>query len=278
MQNRKVIKKFSLQSREPRKQKIKLFSLIGILVGFSVCHVFGFDQKFSSWISSQISLRLSLMGFSLKEVVVEGHGRLRSKDLISSLELFQGKPLFDFDLHEMQDKALQNPWIRSIVIQRRLPHTFYLRVVERYPIGLWKNDKNQYLMIDSEGKIIGTHAEITEEYKDLPVVLGESAPDNIASLLKTLSKFPEIQNQVTAFMWVGERRWDIILNKKIQIQLPEFNVDVALKKLSNLQNTHNIFEKKILKIDLRVENKIILKPSPGTSINMRGGKVVSKKT
>ena len=263
-QNRKAIKIFSLGKKSKKEWKKK-----SIFTIFSICGIY-----LLSYI--HFSMILGYFGFSLKEVVIEGHERLTSDDILNTLSLEQKIPLFNLELEKIQENTLQNPWVRSVAVQRQLPDTLYLRIVERRPLALWKEEKGTLIMIDDEGELI--NARVPREYENLPMVLGEMAYKNTPLIIKALQEFPEIYHRVTGLVWVGSRRWDLILDKKLHIQLPEIDIENALKKLENLQEKHKIFGKSISKIDLRVQSKIILKPIPGSSLNIRNGKSLGKKT
>jgi cell division protein FtsQ len=266
--HRQAIKIFSLGKKSKKNWRGKFYGILFCALG-----IYGFSYLDFSQI-------LGTLGFSLKEVIIEGHDRLKSSEILKSLGVVQKAPLFGFSLEKIQQQTLKNPWIRSVAIQRQLPDTLYMRIVERRPLALWKEEQGETqgrtIMIDDEGELI--HAKVPLEYENLPIVLGEMGYKYTPSIIKALQEFPEIFGRVTGLVWVGGRRWDLILDKKLHIQLPETGLDIALKKLETLQMKHRIFDKSIVKIDLRIQNKTILKPSPNTSFNMRGGKVVGNKT
>jgi cell division protein FtsQ len=272
------MKTFSLKnsvSKNEKNWKSRFVFFVVFCVIFSSLHFFGIIETSITFIHTNLAKASSHVGFTLKEIVIEGHDRLKSSEILNDLNLVQKDPLFSFSLKDIQEKVTKNPWIRSVLVGRQLPSTIYLRIVERRPLALWKDERGITSMIDDEGDLI--HAKIPLEYETLPTILGQNAHKHTPAIIKILQSFPNISTRVTGLVWVGERRWDLILSKKIQIQLPEDDLESSLKKLETLQVEHKIFEKSILKIDLRVQNKIILKPSPGASFNVRDGKVVGKK-
>lgn len=273
------MKTFSLKnpiSKSKKNWKIKLISLFLTLIGFFSLYFFGVIHASIEIVHTQTINSLGAVGFNLKEILIEGHDRLKSSEILNDLKLVQKNPLFSFSLTKIQEDALKNPWIRSIAIQRQLPSTLYFRVVERRPIALWKDEKNTTYMVDDEGDLI--HATIPIEYQLLPTIIGQNAHKQTPKIIKIIQDFSVISSRLTGLAFVGERRWDLILDKKLHIQLPEEKTKEALAKLEKLQIDHKIFEKNILKIDLRVAHKTIIKPSPDTPFNVRDGKVVGKKT
>jgi len=64
--------------------------------------------------------------------------------------------------------------------------------------------------------------------------------------------------KVQAAARVGERRWTLYLDNGVKIDLPEENVDAALKRVAELDATQNILSKGIREIDLRTNDRIVI--------------------
>src|SRR5699024_336470 len=97
-------------------------------------------------------------------------------------------------------------WIRSAAIERRLPSTIYVRLVERHPLAVWQHD-GKFHLIDREGEVIP----VTDlsRFAELPSVVGDTAPRHAARLLAVLSHEPELFSHVTAAVRVDDRRWNV---------------------------------------------------------------------
>ena len=62
--------------------------------------------------------------------------------------------------------------------------------------------------------------------------------------------------------YISKRRWNITfddLTKGVTVKLPEENLEQALTKLINLDKTSLILKRKLTIIDLRLNNKTIVK-------------------
>ena len=76
---------------------------------------------------------------TLGQVETEGRIRTSLEDINKILQLSQGMPILDINLHEKQQALLQLPWVKSAVIERHLPSTLFIRIEEKSPIALWQN-------------------------------------------------------------------------------------------------------------------------------------------
>ena len=101
------------------------------------------------------------------------------------------------------------------------------------------------------------------KYKELLLVAGDQAPRYVGNLMVLLEKFPEIKFRVTAATHLRSTRWDIRLDGKIDVKLPEKEAERALGYLYDLEKHHHLMEQEeILTIDLRLPDQLILRLTP----------------
>ena len=63
---------------------------------------------------------------------------------------------------------------------------------------------------------------------------GPGAPEHVGELLLLLAYEPAIAKQLRAAVWVGQRRWNLVLNNDVEIWLPEEDAVAALQQLAKL--------------------------------------------
>ena len=78
--------------------------------------------------------------------------RVRSQEILSSLQLDPNSNILLLDLSALSARARGNPWIQEASICRHLPHTLLVKVLERRPVGILVAD-NPYL-ISEDGVIL----------------------------------------------------------------------------------------------------------------------------
>lgn len=201
------------------------------------------------------------LGFEVREVMVSGRQQTGRNQLIAALKLDRGSPILAFDIDEAKSRIDSLPWVRSSTIERMLPDTVLVSIVEREPLVLWQRD-GKLRLIDAEGAVILEDG--LEDYADLLVVVGDGAEHEAAGLIALLGSQPELMEHVSAASWVGQRRWNIHLKGGIDVRLPEDNPSGAWSRLAEYHKTHRVLEKDVTVLDLRIPDRLIVKTGPKT--------------
>lgn len=195
------------------------------------------------------------MGFRVEDVLVVGRTETPRDELLKAIRLARGAPILAFDPEAAKTRIEELPWVRAVSVQRRLPDTVFLRIIERRPLALWQHD-GKFALIDYDGHVI-TDSEI-ERFKSLLVVVGEDAPAHAARLLEMLWDQPELMRRVAAAVRVGGRRWNIRLDNGIDVRLPEENPALAWARLAEYERIHKVLAKDIGVLDLRLPDRLIV--------------------
>ncbi len=206
-------------------------------------------------------------GFRLEDVIVEGRIRTDKSQILNILKLEHGKPLLSINLSEAKAKLEAVSWVKAVRIERRFPNTLFIWILEKEPVALWQAHDKIYL-VDGDGELMEIHE--VHQYKDLLPITGDQAPHHVGSLVALLDKFPEIKKRVTSATHLRSRRWDIRLDGKIDIKLPEKEVERALAYLLKLENQHSLSEQKITTIDMRLPDQLILRLTPDAVQGKKG--------
>lgn len=199
-------------------------------------------------------------GFRVNNILVEGRHETDPEVLRAIINLERGDPIFAFDPSETREMIERLSWVRSAHIERRLPDTVYIGLVERQPVALWQH-KNKLRVIDADGVTLTDKLSVSQRL--LPIVVGEYANEQAYDLLVMLEAEPEIKSLVEAATWVGDRRWDLTLKNDMIVRLPEMDIGLALSRLAKAQAQDNILEKDINVIDLRETDRITVRTRPG---------------
>ncbi|MBR6411762.1 MAG: FtsQ-type POTRA domain-containing protein [Alphaproteobacteria bacterium] len=196
------------------------------------------------------------MQLVLKKVKVKGHIRTELKDIHQVTNLSQSMPIFDVDLKEIHEKISALPWIKSVLIERQLPSSLVITVMEKTPIAMWQNNK-KYMPLDEEGHPIPDEK---TKLSDLILVVGGDAPEHTVELLNTLKNYPLIRERVKSAVRVGNRRWNLRLDAVdgLVVELPEKDVANALERLQKSIQEDKLFQKDITSVNLREGDRLIV--------------------
>ncbi|NMA97433.1 MAG: cell division protein FtsQ, partial [Phyllobacteriaceae bacterium] len=112
--------------------------------------------------------------------------------------------------------------------------------------------------IDGNGNQIG---EDRGAYGDLPLVIGDGAADDALVMIRVLGRVPELKEGLIALSRIADRRWDMLYDTGLRIQLPEQGVAQALDRLVSYQKEYQLLDRDVSVIDLRIETVVAVRPN-----------------
>lgn len=199
------------------------------------------------------------LGFKIDDIVITGRDKTAKQDILNALQLSRETNILNLDLHDLQQKVEQLPWVRHAVVKRRFfPSIIQIDIRERQVQSIWQLD-HKFRPIDGEGNVI--EADYTPDHPIL-LIVGEGAPENITALMKSITDDQNIFERIKVANYISGRRWNIVLDNVengITVKLPEKHIDEAWKKLLKLNTTQGLLKRKLTIIDLRFPNKVIVK-------------------
>ena len=197
-------------------------------------------------------------GYRVDDIFVEGRARTPRDQLLGALGVKRGDAILAVDLAAAQKRIEEIPWVRTAAVERRLPNQIHILITERSPIALWQN-KGRYFLVDHDGQIVGDQI---DDYAGLPLTVGEGAPDHAADLVSLLASEPALKDRVKSATWVGERRWNIMLDRTpdgIEVRLPEEDALTAWHDLAKLDQEKSLLERQVGVIDMRLPDRLVLR-------------------
>lgn len=254
----------AMRQRQRIKNRIIFFVVLTILILsiglLSWMEYTGATDKFKGYVNEKFIGFTSALGLNLEHVYLFGVEHLSDKDVLA-LVPSQGAgeekiPIFSVPIIEVKQKLEKLGWVKEVQIERHLPNTLYVKVVERVPAAIWQYNKNLRL-IDRDGVFISDKD--IGQFKKLPVLVGEGADKGARELFDMIESEPRLSAMVTSAIRVGNRRWNIRFASGVEAKLPEEDMKSAWKRLADLQNRRRILNREINGIDMRFSGKVFLK-------------------
>jgi cell division protein FtsQ len=199
------------------------------------------------------------LGLAVDDIEVEGRETTDRATILAALGAKEGTPILAVSPARAKAELEALPWVRSAVIERRLPGTIYVRLVERKPLALWQHG-GKIELIDQQGIVIPVRQ--LDRFSKLPMVVGEDAAAHAAALIAMLQREPELMAHVTAAIRVGGRRWNLRLDNSVDVLLPEEKPEAAWTELARLERSREILKRNIEAIDMRLPDRLVLKLPP----------------
>ncbi|MDE2915288.1 MAG: cell division protein FtsQ/DivIB [Paracoccaceae bacterium] len=157
------------------------------------------------------------------------------------------------DLDPLRREILEDPAIASASLYLRPGGTLKIKVAERIPVAVWRHEFGLTL-IDAAGMRAGT-LNTRRERPDLPLVVGEGAPRAIGEALHLLAIAGPVDDRIRGLRRVGDRRWDLVLDRGQVVMLPEVNPAGALKRVIALNRDFRLLERQISVADFRLPDR-----------------------
>lgn len=207
-------------------------------------------------LSNHVISASAALGLTVQDVLVEGRSETARDDILTALAVARGTPLLTVDPEAARQRIEALPWVKTAVVERQLPDTLFVRLTERTPLALWQKD-GVFALVDADGHVL-TRNDLSR-FRDLPIVIGDGAPQAAHTILGVLMAEPDIYKRIEALTYVGERRWDVRLSGGIQVQLPENDPGRAWARLAETDKREQLLARDISVVDLRLPDRLVVR-------------------
>lgn len=194
----------------------------------------------------------SAAGFAINNVKVSGNAETSEIDILEKIGLDGTTSLMSLDVAHTRDELKTLPWILDAEVRKIYPDTVEIKLKEKTAFGIWQHG-NELELIEQDGKPIAKLRD--NKFAYLPLFVGKDAGTGADEIMHDLDRWPAVKVRVKALMRVAGRRWDLKLDNGVVIKLPEHGMDRAMAELDQFDAKHQVLERDILAIDLRLEDR-----------------------
>jgi cell division protein FtsQ len=200
------------------------------------------------------------MGLSVRTIVIDGRENTPEPVLRRALGIMIGQPILGFSVADARLRVLSLGWVADAVVERRLPDTLVVRLIERAPFAVWQ-DHGVFRLIDRNGETMGEQdvGRAAQELS-LPLVVGVGAPEAATELFDEMVPYPAIRQRLVGAVRVGQERWNLVLKSGATVMLPGEDQEKALDRLQSLQSRMQLLDRPVQIIDLRLADRVVVRP------------------
>ncbi len=199
--------------------------------------------------------------FMVNLMAVDGASDLVAEGIREMLPLDFPISSFDLDLEQMRETVVSLDPVKSARLYVRQGNVLQVDVVERIPVVLWRNDRGLQLL-DNEGVLVGP-AFVRSDWPDLPLIVGDGANTHVVEALDLVAAAEPLSARLRGLVRMGERRWDVVLDREQRILLPETEAVRALERVIAMDQAVDMLERDLLAVDLRLPNRPTLRMTDG---------------
>jgi cell division protein FtsQ len=204
--------------------------------------------------------------FIVSLVSVEGASPELADAVRQRLDLTLPLSSFAIDLVAARDRIQELDAVAQADLIVRSGGVLEVKITERVPVVLWRTATG-IEMLDATGHRVASLAARSDR-PDLPIVAGDGADLATPEAMALIAAAQPIIPRLRGLVRVGDRRWDLVLDRNQRILLPAQNPIVAVERLIALDKAHDLLGRDVLAVDLRTHHRPVLRLAPD-ALNQR---------
>lgn len=188
--------------------------------------------------------------FMVQLMAIEGVSDALAADIRSEIPLEFPLSSFDLDLTAIRDRIAALPPVESAAVRIRPGGIMQVDAVPRVPVAVWRSRKGLVLV-----DLTGVHIDELDarmDRPDLPLIAGVGADAHVVEALRLYRAALPLGDRLRGIARIGERRWDVVLDRDQRILLPEQGAVEALERVIALDDAQDIFARDVVRVDLRL--------------------------
>jgi cell division protein FtsQ len=174
---------------------------------------------------------------------------------------------FQIDLDALHEVITRLDAVAEAKLVIRGDGVLEVSVAERQPAILWRHATG-IEMLDADGQRVATLLDRAAR-PDLPLIAGEGAASVVPEALDILAASGPILSRARGLVRVGERRWDIILDRGQKIMLPQENPVLAIERLLAIDAAEDLMGRDFTHLDLRNQDRPTIRLSEAALTEFR---------
>ncbi|MFY0645626.1 MAG: cell division protein FtsQ/DivIB [Sulfitobacter geojensis] len=198
--------------------------------------------------------------FMVKLMAIDGAEGALAAEIRASMPLEFPQSSFDLDLPVLRSRITELPGVRTANVRIKPGGILHIDVTPRVPVAVWRNDDGLAL-VDEAGAHVST-VNARADHPSLPLIAGEGAQMHVPQALTLLRAAAALGERVRGVVRMGERRWDVVLDRDQRIMLPEVNPLPALERVIALERAQEVLTRDVAMVDMRQGQRPTIRMNP----------------
>jgi cell division protein FtsQ len=150
--------------------------------------------------------------------------------------------------------------VKTASVRIRPGGVLQIDVTERLPVVVWR-DRSGIALLDETGTYVDEVLRRTARV-DLPLIAGNGADQHVTEALALIAATGPLSDRVRGLVRIGERRWDVVLDRDQRILLPVDNPVRALEHVIALNQARDMLKRDLVVVDMRIAARPTIRMSP----------------
>lgn len=195
--------------------------------------------------------------FMVKLAAIDGATGQLAADIRAVMPFEFPQSSFDLDLTQLRRDITALNGVRTATVRIRPGGTLQVEVTPRIPVAIWRSADG--LTLVDEGGALVTPIEARAEYPQLPLIAGEGAARHVPEALGLMRAADALGPRVRGIVRMGDRRWDVVLDRDQRILLPETAALPALERVIALERAQEVLTRDVARVDMRLTDRPTIK-------------------
>ncbi|SES14996.1 cell division protein FtsQ [Tranquillimonas rosea] len=205
--------------------------------------------------------------FMVKLMAVDGASPVLAETIREVIPVDLPMSSFDLDLPDMQAKVQQLDAVKSAELRVRPGGVLQVSVDERQPVIVWRNAEGLELLDETGHPVMPVRHR--QARQDLPLIVGRGADQRVAEARALLDVAAPIDHRIRGLLRVGERRWDVVLDRDQRIALPETEPVQALERVIAMDMAQDLLSRAVTHVDMRNVQRPTVRMADTTATELR---------
>ena len=188
--------------------------------------------------------------FMVSLMAIDGAGPALDSDIREVLPIDFPVSSFDLDLEAMRTQILELDPVKAASVRIRPGGILQIEVSERQPVVIWRT-RDGLALLDENGTYIG-ELPARADRPDLPLIAGEGADALVPEAMELFATARPLGERLRGLVRIGERRWDLVMDREQRILLPATHPVPALERVIALGEAQDMLQRDVAVVDMRL--------------------------
>lgn len=229
----------------------------GLLAGWTVISQYDVRGHVMAWTGALHEMIVDRPQFTIRAISVPGV----SLDLAEQIRVaaFVRLPAssLELDVNGVRERIEALDAVQRARVRALPSGVLEIDAVERVPVVVWRTPGGIELL--DEGGVRVAEVDSRMRRPDLPLIAGAGADAHVPEALGLLKIAEPVGARVRGLVRMGERRWDLVLDRDQVVKLPEREPMAALRRVMALEITGEVLKRDVSVLDMRDATRPILR-------------------
>lgn len=236
---------------------------LGLRISVPFCVTLALSMAFLSDVQRRDALNLFIAElrdsfqnrpeFLVNLMAIDGAGGHLAEDIREVAAIDFPISSFELDLEHIRKQISGLDPVKSAEVRIRPGGILQVEVIERLPALVWRT-REGLEMLDETGTRVDALANRGDR-PDLPLIAGEGANRHVTEALALLAAARPLGERLRGLVRVGDRRWDVVLDRDQRVLLPPDQPVRALERVIALAEVQDLLDRDLAVVDMRLPSR-----------------------